>query len=245
MRALLPRPGPVDPAAAHAAIDREAPSDRPWVMVNMVASVDGSTALDGAAGGLGGPGDREVFLVLRALADVILVAAGTARAETYGPAKANATRRAERLARGQTEVPRIALVSRSLDLDPASRLFTEASERTLILTTTDADADRKRRLAGVAEVLEVGAGSVDLAAALGALHRGGARTVLCEGGGSLNGQMVEHDLIDELNVTYSPMMVGGGGPRVAVGGAEVAHRFQLGHLWEDDDFLFARYLRRR
>lgn len=214
-------------------------------MVNMVASVDGSTAVDGAAGGLGGPGDREVFFVLRALADVILVAAGTARAESYGPARANAERREQRLARGQTAVPRIAVVSRSLDLDPTSRIFTEAAERTMILTTTDADADRKRRLAEVAEVLEIGEGSVDLAAALGALRRSGTRTVLCEGGGSLNGQMVEHDLIDELNVTFSPLMVGGESPRVAVGGAEVDHRFVLGHLWEDDDFLFARYLRRR
>lgn len=214
-------------------------------MVNMVASADGSTAVDGVAGGLAGPADREVFFVLRALADVILVAAGTARAESYGPAKANAQRREERLQRGQTAVARIAVVSRSLDLDPDSRLFTEAEERTLVVTTTDADPDRKRRLAEVAEIVEVGTATVDLAAALAALHRNGTRTVLCEGGGSLNGQMVEHDLIDELNVTFSPVMVGGHGPRVAAGGAEVDHRFDLWHLWEHDGYLFARYLRRR
>src|SRR4051812_2248584 len=59
---------------------------RPAVRLNMIASADGATAVDGLSGGLGGPPDRKVFAALRSLADVVLVAAGTVRAERYGPA---------------------------------------------------------------------------------------------------------------------------------------------------------------
>ena len=58
---------------------------RPAVRLNMISSVDGATAVEGRSGGLGGPADRKVFAALRSLADVVLVAAGTVRAEHYGP----------------------------------------------------------------------------------------------------------------------------------------------------------------
>ena len=79
MRQLLPESAEVDPVAAHATAARPSPGHRPWVALNMVASVDGATAIDGVSGGLGGSGDTEVFRALRAIADVILVAAGTVR----------------------------------------------------------------------------------------------------------------------------------------------------------------------
>jgi riboflavin biosynthesis pyrimidine reductase len=243
VRQLLPLPGPVDPVAAHAACDRPAPEGRPWVLVNMVASVDGATAIDGRSGGLGGAGDRAVFRAIRGIADVILVAAGTVRAESYGPPRTAPGVRAQRIARGQQPHPRLAIVSRSLDLDPTAALFQEASEAPLIFTTADAPGDRRGALAAVAEVQEAGETSVDLARALAALWRHGARTVLAEGGPRLNGQLLGLGLVDEVDLTTAAILAGGDAARFAVGAPPVGTHVELAHLWEQDGDLFARYVR--
>src|SRR5262245_36804108 len=87
MRRLLPGPlEEVDPRSAYA-LGRPRPGDRPWLLVNMVTSLDGAVAIDGRSGALGGPGDHLVFHALRSLADVILVGAATVRAERYGPVR--------------------------------------------------------------------------------------------------------------------------------------------------------------
>ena len=104
--------------------------DRPWVLVNMVASLDGAITIADRSGGLGGPADKAMFSALRGVADVVMAGAGTVRAEGYGPARPSDAVRAVRRARGQAEVPRIAVVTRSLDLDLATPLFTEAVEPT-------------------------------------------------------------------------------------------------------------------
>ncbi len=244
VRQLLPSPADeVDPGRAHAEARRPAPADRPWLLVNMVASIDGATAVDGVSGGLGGPADKAVFSAIRAVADVILVAAGTARAEDYGPPRTSEARRAERVARGQTPYPRLALVTRSLDLDPASPMFTEAPEPPLVLTVADVAADRLAALDGLAEVVTVGERSVEPAAALAALHERGHRVVLAEGGPGLNGQLVAAGLVDELNVSVAPLLVGGDSARLAHGPAGTPEPLTLAHLWEADGLLFARYVR--
>ena len=243
MRQLLPEPAEIDPASAHASAHRPTPADRPWVLLNMVASIDGATAIDGVSGGLGGPADRAVFAAIRASVDVILVAAGTARAEAYGPPRTSAERQAARLHRGQSAKPRMALVTRSLDLDPSTTLFTEATEPPLIFTTDDAPSDRVRSFDGRAEVVGVGDHGVDLNRALAHLHAIGARTVLVEGGPSLNGQLTEADLVDEVNVSLSPILVGGDSARMVHGTAAAPLPMALEHLWEQDGLLFARYCR--
>lgn len=258
VRQLLPEPGEVDPVVAHAAAHRPAPAHRPWVLANMVASVDGATALDGVSGGLSGPGDKEVFSALRAVADVILVAAGTARAEGYGPPRTGAERRAQRQARGQTPYPRLALVSRSLDFDPAAELFAAAPEPPIVFTVSGADPGRRQALAAVAEVVVLGADTgddaptdggfaeagVDLARALGELRTRGASMVLTEGGPDLLGQLVAGGLLDELDLTLAPKLVGGDSPRLAPGPAEAPTDLDLAHLWEAEGLLLARYVRR-
>lgn len=244
MRALLPEAGDVDPAASHAAAARPSPSDRPWLLVSMVASVDGATAIDGLSGGLGGAGDKAVFSALRAVADVILVAAGTARAESYGPPRTSPLRQGERLARGQSPFPRLALVTRSLDLDPSGPMFVEAPEAPLVYTVADAPAQRRAAFAAVAEVVVGGKASVDLSKVMADLHRRGARVVMGEGGPSLNGQLAAADLIDELDLTFSPHLVGGMSPRSVIMPTAVPVDLNLAHLWELDGALFARYVRR-
>ena len=244
VRQLLPEPAEIDPVAAHAAARRPAPSERPWVLLNMVASVDGATAVDGVSGGLGGPADKAVFAAIRAVADVIVAAAGIARDEGYGPPRTSAANQAARVARGQTAYPRLPLVTRSLELDPASPMFTEAPERPLVFTVEDAPHNRRTALAEVAEVVPVGRDGVDPAALLADLHQRGPRTVLVEGGPSFNAQLGAAALVDEVNLSVSPMLVGGTSARLAQGGHEHRTPLACAHLWEDDGLLFARYVRR-
>ncbi|MGH1525937.1 dihydrofolate reductase family protein [Leifsonia sp. L25] len=95
----------------------------PWLRVNFVSSIDGAATRQGLSGGLSDDADHRVFDILRRLCDVVLVGAGTVRAEGYGPMRVDeASQRARRDA-GMTAHPVFAIVSASLDLDPASPIF--------------------------------------------------------------------------------------------------------------------------
>src|SRR5215207_7398041 len=106
--------------------------------VNFVSSADGAVTLEEKSAGLSGPADKRVFGLLRDLADVVLVAAGTIRGEGYGYPAFSARRRDRRRALGRAELPTFAILSRSLELDLSSSLFTDAPVRTVVLTTPDA-----------------------------------------------------------------------------------------------------------
>ncbi len=51
------------------------------VRANAIASLDGAATTAGTSGGLGGTGDRHLFGLLRDLADVIVVGAGSASSD--------------------------------------------------------------------------------------------------------------------------------------------------------------------
>ena len=230
--------------ATYAGDERPAPEDRPWVLVNMVASADGATAVEGRSGALGGPADRAAFTALRAIPDVILVAAGTARAEGYGPPRTPPALQAARQARGQAAKPRIALVTRSLDLDFGSELFADPASRCLVIAPQDAAPDRLAAAAEVAEVVTAGRGGVDLPLALSNLRTLGATVVLAEGGPSLLGQLVAADLVDELCLTLSPSLVAGESARI-VHGPDLPGGIaplRLERALEQDGVLLLRYL---
>ncbi len=214
------------------------------VRLNMIASVDGATSVEGLSGALGGAPDRRVFAALRSLADVILVAAGTMRAEGYGPARLPETVQAARRERGQAPVPPIAVVSRACALDWESPFFADAAAaaRPIVVTVADAPAANRAAAAAVAEVVVAGTGSVDLTAAVGALRERGLRSVLAEGGPSLNGQLAAAGLLDELCLTMSPKMVGGDSRRILTGPyLPQPVPMTLRSVCEDDGFLFLRY----
>ena len=125
MRQLFPPGGPagdVDPGQLAALYAYPPAGDqgvaRPWVRANMVASTDGAASADGRSGGLSGRADKEIFGLLRSLADVVLVGAGTARAEHYRPAQTASIR--PELRTGRTATPPIAVISGRLDLDRKS-----------------------------------------------------------------------------------------------------------------------------
>jgi len=249
MLVLWPTPGgDVDPAVAYAGDLRPEPDGRPWVMLNMISTADGGAADPaGRSGGLGGPADKQVFVAIRAVADVIVAGAETVASEDYGPARLSPALRAARREQGRPEVPRIAVVTASLRIDPGRRLFRDADPeaRPLVLTTAAADADRRRALAAVAEVFEVGDHQVDWHRALAALSSAtGARVVLCEGGPSTNARLVADDLVDELCLTLAPSLVGGAAPRIVSGpaGGRLVP-LALERVLTADGYLFLRYAR--
>ncbi len=249
MRQILPTPiEEIDPLAAYAADARPKPPGRPWVLVNMIASLDGATALDGRSGGLGGPADKAVFRALRALPDAILVGAGTARAETYGPVRLDDAALEERNARGQIGPPRLVIVSGRLDLDPTGTMFTDSAEPPIVFTTGTAPAGTVAAFAGVAEIVRCGETVVDLRSAMAHLDAIGIGTVLCEGGPTLNGQMLAADLVDEWCQSIAPMLVGGISDRVAISAAGDEHppaRMNLNRVLEQDGYLFVQAVRTR
>ncbi len=238
MRRLLPSPAvDLDHDALVAAY--RYPAGRPWVRANMVSSLDGSAVKEGRSGGLGGAADKQVFDVLRGLADVVLVGAGTARAEGYRALRPKAPYAALRQAAGQRPAPALALVTGSLDLDPGSELF-GGVERTVVVTHAGADSSRRQRLAEVADVVVAGEGLVDIAAALDQLAATGLSRVLCEGGPSLLAGLAAAGRLDELCLTLSPQLVGGEGTRITHGpGLDVG--LTLAELLEQDGVLLSRW----
>lgn len=218
-----------------------------WVRANMVATVDGAAAgMDGRSGSVSTPADRRVLGVLRGLADVVLVGAGTARAERYRPVRVRETMRPGRQRRGQRPVPAVAVVSRSLDLDLADPLFTDAVERTIVITGTGSPPARRALLEQVADVLVSGEGEVHLATALDALAQRGLRRVLCEGGPTLLAAMVTADLLDELCLTLTPALAGGGAGRILSGPTPATpYDLRLAAVLEEDGALFTRWQVRR
>jgi riboflavin biosynthesis pyrimidine reductase len=226
-----------DPAAGNA---------RRWVRANMVASADGAVTLDGRSGGLSGPADRTVFTVLRSLADVVLVGAGTARTERYRPVRATQIWPALRADRAA--LPPIAVVTASLDLTGCESLLAvpEGSTRTIVITTRAAPAERKAAIADVARLVEAGTDRVDLGAVLGELASLGYRRVLVEGGPVLLGQLIHAGLLDELCLTTSPTLAAGSAGRIVTsaerGSTPTTARLSLEHVLTDDDFLLCRYL---
>ena len=218
----------------------------PWVMLNMIGSVDGAIAVDGLSGGLGNDADLAVFKTLRSLADVVLVAAGTARAEKYKVPSVDDALAAGRKDRGQTEAPVIAVVTRSLSLDLDGPLFASPSYRPVVVTVTDAPADRRAQVAEVADVVTAGTGDVDLTKAIGQLAERHGAIVLAEGGPTLNGLLAYEDVLDELSLTVSPLLVGGTvGRMINNGPSHEPRRFQLDRAATAGGLLFTRYLRRR
>ena len=200
-------------------VNRPRPADRPWLGVCMVASIDGSTVIDSNSRALSSKTDQEVLLTLRDLADVLLVGAATVRIEGYVP-----PRKA-----GQ----RVGVVSRTGNVDVTSTLFTSGAGFLIIpedAPPTSVDAVR------------AGVGEVDFAGALGQLS---ADFVQAEGGAQLNGALSTADVIDEINLTISPQLAGGDGPRVTSGSVQMSRRMRLAHVLEDDGFLFTRYVRAR
>lgn len=201
---------------------------RPWVNVCMVSSLDGAISVGGRSGDLGNANDTAVLHGIRRLADATIVGAGTIRAEGYG--------------RPERPDQRICVVTASGDVDLSGPVFESGAG--ILVTTDDMDRDD---LDGI-DVVRAGTGHVDLAAALHELTNRwpSIHHVQAEGGSRLNGSLLDADLVDELDLTLSPMLVGGDAARILTSGHEAVRHMRLEQLVVDEGgFTFGRWVRDR
>jgi riboflavin-specific deaminase-like protein len=214
---------------------------QPYVRLNYVSSLTGKVAVEGRSAGLGTAGDKLVFGRLRRLADVILVGAGTVRAEQYRGARASPEVRQERRRRGQREVPPIAVLTTRASLEPDSPLFADTAVPPIVLTTSSAPAGNVARLTEAgAEVIVVGADRAETPRVLAALADLGLRRILCEGGPSVFSDLLAADAVDEICMTLAPAA---GGTGAITADSQDLRQLALDSVLAVDDTLLLRYRR--
>ena len=214
-------PTPESVVAEHVALPESRPTDRAFVRLNMITSIDGGTAVAGMSGGLGNRDDHAVFGALRAAADAVVVGLGTAVAEHYHPTPESG--------------PALYVVSETPDVGTVAGLF--ASTHTTLVLPEGTDEPSV-----AAPVIRAGPGPfVDLAQLVAQLS---GKVVLAEGGPTLAGAMVADGLVDEFFLTLAPRVVAGNAGRVVHGGDADSAPWELRHGFVDDEgFLFLRYAR--
>ena len=241
LRRLLPEPGSLtaDEAARELRFADLASNERPYVAVNMVATVDGRASVAGRTAPISSVADRQLFHALRTAADAVMLGAGTLRAERYGRLVRDPHRREQRIAAGLAADPLAIVVSASLDLPADLPLLADRHSRVVVITSAEGS------IAGCAARVEyLRSAPVDLGSALAALRREHAvRSILCEGGPSLNASLFAQGLVDELFLTTVPKLAGRSGALAIIGDAPLHEPLdiQLAWLLECDGELFARY----
>lgn len=220
------------------------PVERTWVRSNFVSTVDGAVqGGDGRSGSISPAADQGLFALLRSLCDVVLVGAGTARAEGYQPVRASEVDGALRQRLGLAPLPALAVVSLSLDL---GALLSQEAGPVLVVTTTAALRARPAAVPEHCEVIVAGENVVDPVAAIEQLSARGYQRVQCEGGPQLLRDLVAGGCCDEICVTIAPGVVGGSGHRMTRGAAlQPPAELTLQHVLHEDGTLFCRYTRMR
>jgi riboflavin-specific deaminase-like protein len=197
------------------------PAGRPYLGINMVASLDGKATLDWRTKGLSTEVDRRLFHHLRTQADAVMVGAGTAREERYGRMTKNDELSDKRVSEGRTPEALAVVVSGRLDLPPDLPLLNEPEQTVLIATGAEHTLEG---LTGEVEYARVGD---DLPRLMAQLLERGVRSVLCEGGPTLNSFLFAAGLVDELFLTMNPKVVGGAAALTIVAGRELVEPVEL------------------
>jgi riboflavin-specific deaminase-like protein len=217
MRRLIPDPA-ADTSVAELVSElrpwENAPEDRPFVYVNFALTLDGRSTIDGVSGKIGSARDTELLVGLRTRADAVMIGGGTMRAERYSRAIRDPEKREAREREGLAPDPQVVIVSGRLDLPWDAPLFEEAAGKVLIFTTSD---DEPPETAAEVEVIRH-EGKVDIQMALAHLREAeGVRSLLCEGGAGLHGELLGASCVDEIFVSHAPKLVGGRGPGLVEG----------------------------
>jgi riboflavin biosynthesis pyrimidine reductase len=236
MRQLYPVAGEVDGPEALEELYLLPPGKH--LRVVFITSIDGAVELDGRSGSLGGPADRQVFQALRAVSDAVVVGAGTASKENYGPLRLSAGASERRRSRGQPPLPRLVVVSARGAVDRSARWWSSEPPPLVVTTSTGAAA-----LDGAAgEVVVCGEHQVDLVEAVEQMAARELQRVACEGGPHLFRDLLDEGLVDELCLTISPVLAGAGHLHL-LGSKPLgpAQRFSLAGLLEGDGMLIARF----
>jgi riboflavin-specific deaminase-like protein len=242
-RQLHPEPATVDvdQLLASLRLADNAPADRPYTLVNFVASVDGRATLGGRSGSLGDDGDRGMFHGLREQVDAVLAGTGTLRAERYGRMLGKPERRQRRIERDQSPEPLAAIATRSGEIPTDIPLFAEPEAKVVIFSpraidTAGCDAQ--------VDVIELDPGELTLTTMLRRLASDyGVRSLLCEGGPTLFGALLHEGVVDELFLTLAPKLAGGGQGPTITSGPELTDPQQLELRWllERNGSLYLRY----
>ncbi len=228
MKRLYPRSGESTPEEMTSRLDlgSRAPAGRPYLVLNMVASLDGKAAVQGHTRALSSETDRLVFHGLRTQADAIVVGAGTVRAERYGRATKSEELRARREEEGLDPDPLTVIVSGRLDLPADLPILQEPDAKVVIATGAD------HELEGTAAQITYARTGDDLQLLLARLREEhGVRSVLCEGGPTLNAFLFAAGLVDELFLTLAPRIIGGAHALTLVAGRELLDPAEAELVW--------------
>lgn len=242
LRRLSPDQESLTAAAAYGAlglVDRAHP-DRPFVVANMVATADGRATHRGRTAGISSEADRDLFHMLRTQVDAVMVGTGTIALERYGPLARRPEVRRRRAELGLPETPLAVTACRTLELPVDAPLFADPQSRIVVLT----NSDREPPPCEAQLVVErIPGPELDLVAGLMRLReRHGVRALLHEGGPTLLAATLAAGLVDELFLSISPLLVGGGEPSLVEGTAlERPLGLRLLALLEGESFLYARY----
>ena len=220
-------------------------TDRPYVRAMMVTTLDGAAAGDDGLSGSGSGGaDRAVLRAVRRFADVVLVGGGTMKAEGYGPLRARDEDAARREQQGQAAAPVLAVVSGSLDLPLGEGSFADSDLTPIVFTSERADPARVAEASERVEVVQLPGEHVDAATVIDQLHKRGLGRIVCEGGPGLLHQVTDAGLLDEADITVSPMLVGTERtPDTPM--LQAPASFELQHVLTAEEFLMLRYTRTR
>lgn len=238
-------PAPADELDDDGILDAYAFPDDAWLRMNFITSIDGAATRDGRSGGLGDDADRRVFELLRRPAHAVLVGAGTARVEEYGAMRLDGTAAEWRERHGLPPHPVFALVTRRLDLDPASPIFAEAPVRPVVYTIASAPEARREALAEVAEVVDAGDRELDPHRVRQDLAARGLTRIHSEGGPSLFGSFLVAGVVDELCLTVAPSLEAGSARRIASAPEATPTGMRLVSVLRASDELLLRYVRDR
>jgi riboflavin-specific deaminase-like protein len=232
------RPIAPDELASGLRLGDLAPEGRPYLGLNMVSTLDGKATIDWRTEGISSDLDRELFHHLRTQVDAVMVGAGTARTERYGRIAKSDELRAKRERGGLAPDPLAVVVSARLDLPADLPLLQQQGQKVLIATGADAVL---RGTQAEIEYLRVGDDLPLLMSKLRGEH--GVRSVLCEGGPTLNSHLFAAALVDELFLTMSPKVSGGAAALTIVAGKDLVEPadMQLVSVAVGDDELFTRW----
>lgn len=238
MRRLLPEPAATDLQTELQGYRpwESAPDDRPLVAVNMITTLDGRASIEGRSKQLGSDADTEHLLGLRTRFDAVMIGGGTMRAERYGRIIAREDDRHSRTEAGLPPEALAVIISGDLDLPFDAPLFTSGHGRVLIFT-------RKHHAPETETPVELVTTDrrIDTSDVLAHLHRMDVRTVLCEGGPHLFGQLVAAGLVDDFFLTFTPLLIGGDAPHILEANLPAQSSLELTSLLEADGDLFCRY----
>ena len=243
LRQLFPQQRTITVADLLAAIepaDHEG-LDRPYTLVNFVATADGRASFLGRSGPIGDEGDRQLFHGLRERVDAVMAGTGTLRTERYGRIARDPERRRRRAARGLPPEPLAVVVTRSGDVPTDIPLFGEPEARVVVFTPSDLDT---AGCAAHVDVVRLDPGELTMTTAMRRLASDyGVRVLLCEGGPTVFGALLQEDLVDELFLTISPRLAGGGSGASITAGPPLPELLHLTLVWEleREGSLFLRY----